>query len=192
MDVLLTARPNVFKAAFGQIIALIFTVLCGFYLINSQFMSVLGYLFIIYAVILFIGIYLYYSNMVLTIDKEKTIFKTGILNKRVIEVKHVDVRNIQIFQGIFQRIFDIGTVSIFSAGTNTAEINIKGVHEYIQIKDLLNNERKKIEKKSNEDIPKNTGNDATDQIKKLSDLKDQGILTEEEFQKKKEDLLTKI
>ena len=34
--------------------------------------------------------------------------------------------------------------------------------------------------------------DIPDQIKKLSDLKDQGILTEEEFQKKKKDLLDKM
>ena len=34
--------------------------------------------------------------------------------------------------------------------------------------------------------------DTTEQIKKLSDLKDQGILTEEEFQSKKKDLLDKI
>ena len=31
-----------------------------------------------------------------------------------------------------------------------------------------------------------------DQIRKLSDLKDQGIITEEEFQKKKNDLLDKV
>ena len=34
--------------------------------------------------------------------------------------------------------------------------------------------------------------DTTEQIKKLSDLKDQSILTEEEFQSKKKDLLDKI
>ena len=32
----------------------------------------------------------------------------------------------------------------------------------------------------------------TDQIKKLSELKDQGILTEEEFQNKKIELLNRI
>jgi len=191
-DILLTARPNVFKAAFGGIIGSIVCILFGLYMLGG-FFGFLGIIFILYGVIGLITLYVIYSNMILTIDKEKTTFKTGVLSKRVVEVKHVDVRNIQIFQGFFQRIFDIGTVSIFSAGTNMAEIVIRGVHEFNQIKDLLNNERSKIESENkNTDTGGDSSESITDQIKKLNDLKDQGILSQEEFQKKKEDLLTKM
>ena len=44
----------------------------------------------------------------------------------------------------------------------------------------------------NKEVVSNTGNDIVDQIKKLNDLKTQGILSEEEFQQKKEDLLAKM
>ena len=44
----------------------------------------------------------------------------------------------------------------------------------------------------NKEVVSNTGNDIADQIKKLNDLKTQGILSEEEFQQKKEDLLAKM
>ena len=41
-------------------------------------------------------------------------------------------------------------------------------------------------------VNKSESTDITEKIKKLSELKDQGILTEEEFQNKKKDLLDKI
>ena len=48
------------------------------------------------------------------------------------------------------------------------------------------------EKPKKTSAPKSESTDIPHQIKKLSDLKDQGILTEEEFQSKKKDLLDKM
>ena len=52
-------------------------------------------------------------------------------------------------------------------------------------------DKKKDENSEESDSFKNE-NDNLDKLKKLSDLKDQGILTKEEFQSKKKDLLDKI
>jgi len=53
-------------------------------------------------------------------------------------------------------------------------------------------EEKKKPKPKKASAPKSESTDIPEQIKKLSDLKDQGILTEEEFQSKKKDLLDKM
>ncbi len=47
-------------------------------------------------------------------------------------------------------------------------------------------------KDENKDKVSTNTSDSADQIKKLAELKEQGILTEEEFSKKKEELLAKI
>ena len=50
----------------------------------------------------------------------------------------------------------------------------------------------KIKNKSASGSPSNSGGDIIEQIKKLSDLKEAGILSEEEFQAKKSELLAKL
>ena len=65
------------------------------------------------------------------------------------------------------------------------EISRTGNYRYF----ILTEEKKKPKKTS---VPKSEAVDIPEQIKKLSDLKDQGILTEEEFQSKKKDLLDKM
>lgn len=45
---------------------------------------------------------------------------------------------------------------------------------------------------SDSDVPKETSGDIPSQIEKLAELKDKGIITEEEFQTKKQDLLSRI
>ena len=68
---------------------------------------------------------------------------------------------------------------------NAGEISFAGNGRYF----ILSEEKKKPEKVSE---PKPESTNIPEQIKKLSDLKDQGILTEEEFQNKKKDLLDKM
>ncbi len=56
----------------------------------------------------------------------------------------------------------------------------------------LDDKNKKVQQTATPEMPQGGTGDATETIKKLSDLKDQNIITEEEFQKKKEELLTKV
>ena len=67
------------------------------------------------------------------------------------------------------------------------EISRTGNYRYF----ILTEEKEKPKPKKTS-APKSESTDIPDQIKKLSDLKDQGILTEEEFQSKKKDLLDKM
>ena len=191
MDILLTSRPNFFKAAFGQIIGFTIMIILGVSLLGSG--EEMGVMFSVGGLIALFLSYLKFRNMVLTIDTKKCIFRSGILSKNTTEVKHEDVRQIKIQQSFIERIFDIGSCKIYSAGTNDAEIDIIGVEEYTRIKDIVNSQRDKLE--SGKNTKKNTSgsvDDFANQMKKLGDLKNQGIITEEEFNNKKEELLAKI
>ena len=58
----------------------------------------------------------------------------------------------------------------------------------------IENKRKNIvrEQVTSKPAQSTSNHDATEKIKKIAELKDEGILTKEEFQKKKEELLTKL
>ena len=62
----------------------------------------------------------------LTITDRRTTLRHGLIARESNEVGHDDVRNIQINQGIMERLLGVGTLSISSAGQNTLEIVFKG------------------------------------------------------------------
>jgi len=64
-----------------------------------------------------------------TVTNRRTIVQTGILNRKTNEVRHIDVRNIQVNQDIFQRMFGFGSVAISSAGQSDIELTMRGVND---------------------------------------------------------------
>ncbi len=84
----------------------------------------------------------------LTVTSERTILRRGILSKHINEVYHSDIRNVRISQSFLQRIFDVGTISIASAGSGDAEIVVSGMRSPGQVKAILDQGRR--EKKTNE------------------------------------------
>jgi len=73
----------------------------------------------------------------LTVTTERTILRRGILSKHINEVYHSDIRNVRISQSFLQRIFDIGTISIASAGSGEAEIVVAGMRDPRKVKGIL-------------------------------------------------------
>lgn len=79
------------------------------------------------------------------------------------------------------------SISLFSSGN---KVKIKWIQEENKgdMQKFINYVKENIGKKSGGQ----TNNDVIDQIKKLAELKESGIISEEEFKNKKEDLLSKI
>ena len=62
----------------------------------------------------------------LTITSERTILREGIVSRDTSEVRHTDVRNIQVDQGFAQRMLGVGEIAISSAGQDTLELILHG------------------------------------------------------------------
>jgi len=63
----------------------------------------------------------------LTVTNRRTLYRQGIIARRTNEVQHDDVRNIQIEQGMIQRILGVGRIAISSSGQADLEIDVYGV-----------------------------------------------------------------
>jgi uncharacterized membrane protein YdbT with pleckstrin-like domain len=71
----------------------------------------------------------------LTITTRRTILETGLLSKQTTEVRHKDVRNIRVVQGVLNRLTNVGAITISSAGQ--ADLELKGIHAPNEIADLI-------------------------------------------------------
>jgi uncharacterized membrane protein YdbT with pleckstrin-like domain len=65
------------------------------------------------------------------------------LSKSVTEVWHQDIRNVQLNQSFFQRIFDVGSIGISSAGQSGLEISVTGMPNPDQVKALIDGHRRR-------------------------------------------------
>lgn len=63
----------------------------------------------------------------LVVTTQRTILRTGILSKQTSELRHTDIRNIQVVQGAFERMLNVGTLELSSAAQSNIEIVVKGV-----------------------------------------------------------------
>ena len=74
----------------------------------------------------------------LTITDSMIIHRRGILSKYENEVRIKHVRNVQIRQTLFQRIFGTGYIGISTAGQSGIEIEMNGMPDPDLVQDLIN------------------------------------------------------
>ncbi|MGB1929669.1 MAG: PH domain-containing protein [Mariniblastus sp.] len=77
----------------------------------------------------------------MTVSSERTRLRRGILSKSITEVWHQDVRNVQLKQTLFQRLFGVGMIGISSAGQSGVEISVSGIPDPEVIKSLIDTHR---------------------------------------------------
>ena len=78
---------------------------------------------------------------VLTLTEKTTTLRKGILSRAISEVRHCDVRNIQVYQSFTQRILRVGTVEISSAAPADAEIRVAGIPDPDRVRTIIDQHR---------------------------------------------------
>lgn len=63
----------------------------------------------------------------LVVTTHRTILTEGVFDKRTNEVRHADVRNVQVIQDFMQRLFGVGTLELSSAAQADVEITARGI-----------------------------------------------------------------
>lgn len=78
----------------------------------------------------------------LVVTDQKTTLRTGILSKNISEVFHSDVRSIQLNQSFWQRVFNVGSIGISSAGQAGVEIAVDGIPDPNGVREIIDEHRK--------------------------------------------------
>lgn len=128
-----------------------------------------------------------WKNHQYIITNRRVIQINGIVNKNVTDSSLEKVNDVHMTQSFFGRLFDYGDVEILTAselGVN----EFKRIAKPIMFKTAMLNAKEILERGDvdmhSENIP--------DMIARLDQLRQQGVLSEEEFLKKKSELLSKL
>jgi membrane protein YdbS with pleckstrin-like domain len=97
---------------------------------------------VIVAVLILVWIPAFYTNLEYVINNDCIKGKSGVFWKKYITIPFTKVTNLDITQGPLQRIFDIGTIHIQTAGasgqqTAKAELSLLGVRNLEEIKESI-------------------------------------------------------
>lgn len=130
------------------------------------------------------------------------ISKSGVIAQNLKTYPLEKIDNVEMKKSVFGRVFDCGKISITTAGSNTnnknSAITFSGMKYCDDFKNTLmeaiDNCKDEAAKKNAKAMAEALGNkgsqtSSVDEIKKLKELLDSGILSQEEFDTKKKQLL---
>lgn len=88
--------------------------------------------------------YIRSRSTLLTVTSDQISLRTGWLSKNTNDVFIENVRNIQIKQTFWQRMFDVGYVGISSAGQSGIEIEADGLPKPEELKNIIDSQRSNL------------------------------------------------
>jgi hypothetical protein len=125
---------------------------------------------------------------------------SGIINKNVIDSSLEKVNDVKMVQSFWGRLYGYGNVEILTASELGVNL-FRKIGNPIRFKTTMLNAKSHLEmeqagafleKVNDAELPEVDSNEIPALIERLGDLHEKGILTEDEFQKKKSELLAKL
>ncbi len=97
---------------------------------------------VLIAIALRVYIPLYFDTLTYTIEDDLVMGTRGVLWKKRVTVPFRKITNIDVSQGPVQRLFDLGTIHVQTAGTAgpqgaTAELRIEGMKQFDELRDEI-------------------------------------------------------
>lgn len=131
-----------------------------------------------------------WTNKQYIVTNRRVVQVAGVINKNVIDSSLEKVNDVKMNQSFFGRMFDFGDVEILTASELGVNV-FQRIGDPVHFKTAMLNAKEKMGYSDN-GIPAQPATDIPSMIARLDDLRKQGVLTEEEFQQKKEKLLAKL
>ncbi len=204
-EVLLVSRQHwfvLFKNILLELIAILIVVavvsVAQYYL--PDYPISYGYFLVILPIISMLREYMIWWNRQLVITNRRVIQISGIINKNVIDSSLEKVNDVKMVQSFWGRLFRYGNVEILTASELGANM-FKKIGNPIRFKTTMLNAKSHLEMEQAgafldkvNDLENNepAASDIPALIEKLGALHEKGILTLEEFEKKKAELLSKL
>ena len=132
------------------------------------------------------------------VSNERVIFRTGVIAKRGVEIPLARINNINFSQSVWERVIGAGDLSIESAGRDGQSTfsdvrHPDGVQQEIY-RVMEEHERRRASWAAPTIVHQGAAPEASipDQIESLARLRDQGAITDAEYEAKKQQLLDRM
>lgn len=135
--------------------------------------------------------YLSWRATLLVITTNRVVYRTGIFTRRGREIPIDRVQDVSFSQSLFERLVGAGSLTVESAGEHGQE-PFPDVSHPERVQSTIN---RLCDVNRQRDVQRATGQPVLsipEQIEKLGELYRRGILTEDEFEQKKADLLGRL
>ena len=134
---------------------------------------------------------LIWSKRKYVVTSRRVIQLSGVFSKNVTDSSLEKVNDVKMSQSFLGRMFDYGDIEILTAselGVN----KFRRIGQPIHYKTAMINAKEKLERAPAEVGPGRPARNAADLLAQLDELRQNGVLTEAEFQSKKAELLKKM
>jgi uncharacterized membrane protein YdbT with pleckstrin-like domain len=151
----------------------------------------LGMVLLIVPIARFVYHFLLWENREFIVSNRRVIQIDGVINKNVIDSSLEKVNDVKMSQSVFGRILDYGDVEILTASELAVNL-FRRISHPIKFKTAMLNQKEAM---GSGEMPTGSAPQKIDVpalIENLAQLRKQGLITEEEYQKKKEDLLARM
>lgn len=150
----------------------------------------LAYLLLLFPLISLLRDVLIWTNHQYIITNWRVIQITGVFNKNVTDSSLEKVNDVKLEQSFWGRLLNYGNIEILTASELGVNKFLK-VGQPIRLKTAMLNAKEKLEHGQKE-AKRGTKGEAMDLLAQLDSLRKSGVLSEEEFQSKKAQLLEKL
>ena len=153
-------------------------------------LAMYGLVLIVVPVLGILNDVLVWRNKAYIVTNRRVIQISGVLNKDVVDSSLEKVNDVKMSQSFFGRMFGYGDIEILTA----SELGVNMFHQIAEPVDFKTAMLNAKERMGFDEMGKSVraAEDIPTMIEKLDDLRKRGILSEEEFQKKKAELLAKL
>ena len=150
----------------------------------------LGYLLLLLPILSLLRDLSIWQNRQYIVTNWRVIQISGVFNKDVTDSSLEKVNDVKLEQSFWGRLLDYGDIEILTASDLGAN-KFNQIGRPIQFKTAMLNAKEKLEQ-GQTNGGRGSEPDIVDLIAQLDNLRKQGVLTEEEFQQKKAQLLAKL
>lgn len=192
-QILLVTRQHGF-VLFGNIvleIVLIAAIIVGVTLLSATYpQATPGYVLLLVPLVGIVRDILVWSNHQYLVTNRRVIQSSGVFSKEVLDTSLEKVNDVKLSQSFLGRLFGYGDLQILTASELGVD-QFRQIGDPVKFKTTMLNAKEKLGfddvgmgARAEEDIPS--------LIAGLDDLRKKGIISEEEFQRKKTELLAKL
>lgn len=195
-QIVLDLRPHwwYFVPQVLALVAVIAIGVAGLVFGAPQILQIAAAVLIVAVLIWFLIRYVVWSTTSFVITTDRLINRSGVLTRSGIEIPLERVNTVFFKQTIFERMIGSGDLAIESAGEQGAQM-VDNIRKPLNVQNEIyrqmeNNENRKFDRVGRNMAPAQTS--IPSQIEKLAELHQQGVLTDQEFQTKKRELLDRM
>lgn len=170
---------------------LVLTIIAANALEFKALIVVIGFLLMLLPVATMTRDILNYTNRMYIVTNRRVMQISGIINKNVTDSSLEKVNDVKMSQSFLGRIFNYGDVEILTASELGVNL-FRRIHDPVRFKTAMLNAKEMLEREALPPVSSQAMPDIPTQIAQLDELRQKGILTEEEFAQKKAELLARL